>query len=132
MNYNQQYQSGNSIYPPPQKANAFAIASLVLGILALVTLCTIYLPIILGSLSIIFAILSKGNQRSISGFSCAGIITSVSGIVFSIITIVTTIALLYSNPDFYQEYKNEMNRILSQQYGMTYDEMIEEYQNIFE
>ena len=110
----------------------FATASLVMGILALVTLCTIYLPIVFGSLSIIFAVLSKGNERKISGLSCAGIITSVSGIVFSIITIVTTIALLYSNPDFYQEYKDEMNRILSEQYGITYDEMMEEYQNMLE
>ena len=131
MDYNQQYQSSSSAYPP-RKANAFATASLVMGILALVTLCTIYLPIVFGSLSIIFAVLSKGNERKICGLSCAGIITSVSGIVFSIITIVTTIALLYSNPDFYQEYKDEMNRILSEQYGITYDEMMEEYQNMLE
>lgn len=129
MDYNNQYQSGNLPYPPRQKANGFAVASLVMGILAMITLCTIYLPIVLGSLSIIFAILSKGSQKKMPGMSQAGIIVSASGIVLSIVTIAATVFILLTNPDIYREYKNELNRMFSQQYGITYDELMEEYQN---
>lgn len=128
MDYNQQFQSDNSSYPIRQKPNAFAVASLVMGILAMVTLCTIYLPIVFGSLSIIFAILSKGSQKHMPGMSHAGIITAVSGIIFSVITIAATLFILFTNPDIYQEYKQELNRMFSEQYGITYDEFMEEFE----
>lgn len=132
MDYNHQYQSSNPAYPPRQRTNTFAVASLVMGILAMVTLCTIYLPIILGSLSIIFAILSKGSNKHMPGISHAGIITAVSGITLSFVTIGATIFILFTNPAFYQEYKEELNRVLTQQYGITYDELMEEYQQDLE
>lgn len=127
MDYNQ-YQSGNNAYPPRQKTNAMAIASLVMGILAIITLCTVYLPLVFGSLSIIFAILSKGDHRHMSGFSYAGIITSVTGIVLSVVTIIAALFMLFTNPDFYQEYKKQLNDIFTQQYGISYDEWMEEYE----
>lgn len=131
MDSNTQYQS-NTTNSPRQRGNSFATASLIMGILAVLTLCTIYLPIVFGSLSIIFAVLSKGSQQRMAGASHAGIMLSLMGITLSVVTIVTTVFLLLTNPNIYQEYKKELNTIFSQQYGITYDEFMEQYQQNFE
>lgn len=52
--YNNGFAPGN---------NGFAFAALILGVSALFSLFTVYLPLILGSLAILFALLSKGYGR---------------------------------------------------------------------
>lgn len=64
----------------PEGGAGFGIASLVLGILALITFCTLCLNIPLAILAIIFAIIQlvKGNGK---GLAIGGLITSVLSVV---------------------------------------------------
>ena len=72
------WQNGNSgvppYYAPPTRhpGSAFATASLVLGIIAILSAFTgtVFPPLVCGGLSIILALLSKGNDREIGRASC--------------------------------------------------------------
>ena len=68
----------------PEGGSGFGIASLVLGILALITFCTICMNIPLAILAIIFAIIQlvKGNGK---GLAIGGLITSCLSIVACIV-----------------------------------------------
>lgn len=64
-------------------SQGMAIASLILGILAIVTSLIFLIPVVLGVLAIIFGIVAR--KSSGRGKAIAGIITGSAGIVFSIV-----------------------------------------------
>lgn len=117
-------------YPNPsfpyRKHNSFAIASLMFGVLAVVSICTTFLPFIFGSLSIIFALLSKGYDKNFTGQSIAGLILSGFSLFLCIVTIISSFAIIYSNPDYLKEYRDTLNAVFEQQYGESYDEWLNE------
>jgi hypothetical protein len=111
-------------YGRQQPGAAFITAAYVLGILSIVTtfLCTVYLPYIFGSLSIIFALLSKGNatrtaQRAASGIRCA-----ILGMIMNTALIIACFTLVFTNPQIHEEL-NEMTR---QIYGHSFDEIMQD------
>lgn len=69
----------------------FAIAALVLGILAIVLCCIWYVSIICGILALIFGII--GRKSSKKGMSIAGIVTGVIGIIITIVLYVGIVLL---------------------------------------
>lgn len=87
--------------PPPappaaQQTNGLAVASLVLGILSLLSFFTIVPPFIMGGLAVIFGIigLSKAKQGAPNkGLAIAGLICGAAGIVAAIafIALVVTV-----------------------------------------
>lgn len=82
-------QDGGSFYHSSSKpdGNGFGIASMVLGILALVFFCgCINIP--LAILSIIFAIIHISRKTGSNGFAVAGIVTSVISVILTIMVIV--------------------------------------------
>ncbi len=97
MDYYQNTNQNTSNQPTRNGYSGFSIASVVFGILSLLTWCTAVLPIPLGALGIIFAFLTYRRGRvtpplSIVGFllSCGGFIIGVAFtiyIVFNIINI---------------------------------------------
>lgn len=100
-----------------KRSNAMTIAATVFGILALCSSCCIYFSIVCGSLGIIFALLSKGGELSMSQRSRTALWISVFAMVLT--TLLTAGAFL----------------ITIRQYGSieamlkAYEELIETYQS---
>ncbi len=110
----------------PTESGGFSIASLVFGILSLITLCTGFLPIPLGSLGILFAILTYRKGKKLPSLSLTGLCLSCIGMIFGIAlytyTAVSIIPLL-NNP----EYRQELNAYYESVLGVSLDELLGEY-----
>lgn len=79
----------NSSAPIQGGSNTKAVLSLVFGILSIVLCCGCGVGLIFGILGIVMAIASKGdNYGEFSGMALAGLICSVIGLVFSLLTVV--------------------------------------------
>lgn len=92
QNFQNNYQQP---VPPegPQKTDTLAIVSLILGIAAIVFGCCItYLGIALGIGGIICSVMSKKKQKS--GLATAGLVCSIIGIVFAVIWIIFSVAII--------------------------------------
>lgn len=103
--YNMDYQEQNN------GNKGMAIASMVLGIIALVTCICYCTAIPLGIVSIILAIIVLVKKKSGKSFAITGIITSGIAIIISIVTLVVSAPMvdnindLIENADVYsQEY----------------------------
>ena len=101
--------------------NQFAVASLAMGILTIVTtvLCTVFLPFLFSGLSIIFAVLSKGRNKNMEINARTGIITSLIGFFLNIIIVAGSFNLVFTVP----EYKEQLNQVYEQVYGESFDEV---------
>ncbi len=97
-----EYQSASS-QEKKQPPNAMATASLVMGILALVTFCCCYGGMIFGGLGILFALLSRGD-RPLEGQAKTGMILSIIGLALGIMTLAFFLGFgLLGSAEFYQE-----------------------------
>ena len=111
------------------KKSSFASASMFLGIFAMLSLGTIFLPLPLAALGILFACLAhrKGQKHELSGL--VGLIASLVAIVISISVIVTSVAMiptLIKDP----QYREQMDMVAEQLYGESFDDMIEDLYGI--
>ena len=87
----------NAYAMPAPKGNAVAIASMVLGICAMVLFLVPILPIVLGVVGLILGIVGVvGKYKKHKGMAIAGIITSVVGAVINVLILVGVIALFVS------------------------------------
>ncbi len=107
--------------------NAFATAAKVLGIIALVSVFafTVYPPLILGSLAIILALLSRGASFQFHTSAKIGIRTSLIALGIDIVLVAASFGLVYGNPEFLEELDDDFQEI----YGMSYEEMMESIQD---
>ncbi len=124
MDFYQNANNNNRQTPP--KTSGFSIAALVFGILAIVTLCTGLLPIPLGALGILFAVLTYRKGKKLPALSLTGLCLSCVGMVFGIVLYVYTIATfmpLLENP----EYREELNTYYESILGVSLDELLGEY-----
>lgn len=122
-----QNQYGGGVYSYPVKANeGLATASLVMGILALVSGITVYPPILFGILGLIFGIIYKckhnpnGNGKAVAGIVCSSI-----AIVFVILMVVAVFAMMPQIIATLKETDPEM-------YDMYYDMFYDTYPQWFE
>ena len=103
---------------------AFSIASLVFGILSLITCCTGILPLAAGGLSILFAVLSHRQKEPLPSMSLVGMILAVIGMILGLIltvfTIVYVIIPVMTDPEAYRE----LNTFYETYYGMSLDELM--------
>jgi hypothetical protein len=76
-------------YKQPERPaqNNMALASLVMGILGIITSCCCYGGLIFGSLGILFALLSKTEDR-FEGYAKAGLITSSIAFVLVVLVVI--------------------------------------------
>lgn len=109
----------------PNPQNKFVTASLILGLLAIVTSMFIITPFIFGALSIIFAILSRRGNEKMSGSAIAGISASLFGMAGIVFMIGVVYYLIFNVP----EYRELINQQYEQMYGESFDEMLEDIQN---
>ncbi len=102
MDYNYNNEMGNN-QVNPQKKNNYATASLILGIITLVTglisLCFLMcapVPVILGILSIVFGFLSRQPGERISAKAIVGIVFSIVTLVLLILMVIFVITFINS------------------------------------
>jgi len=120
-NFNQHQQQFQHYGYVPARSNGFMIASLVMGIIAILSCSMIFTSFIFGGLSILFALLSRGYDKEFSGLAIGGIFTSILGMFCSICMFAFCMYLIFYNP----EYRKFMNDTCEQMYGITFDEMLE-------
>ena len=91
----QNNSSYNTVYQQPQqkKQNNMALASLIMGIIGIVTFCSCYGGLIFGSLGIVFALLSK-TEDHFEGNAIAGLITSIIALVLTVIVFILFVAFV--------------------------------------
>lgn len=109
---------------PAPRRNPFAIASLVLGICSLLTVCTAVLPLPLGALGALFAALSYRRGRRMDAMAVTGLATSCLGLAFSVViygTVLSMIPTMMRDP----QYRDMLNRYSESIYGESYDDLFE-------
>lgn len=114
----------------PLQGNVFSTLSIYFGIAAIISICTGVLPYVLGSLSILFALLSKGYHKKMHKTAIAGICTSCFGIFLASVSLFSSVILLYTSPDARKEFRSYMNQITELETGQSFDEFMEEYYHI--
>lgn len=78
------YQPDTNTPYTGQASPKMALASMILGIIAVITSGCIYLAFVCGALSIIFAFLSKGGSYRIPAQGKAGLALGVAGLLLTI------------------------------------------------
>ena len=95
--YRDEYrQAVNSGYKQPQRQSSMALASLIMGIIGIVTSCCCYGGLIFGSLGILFALLSKAGD-TMEGYARAGLITSVIGLFLAAMALICVFGIMSSS-----------------------------------
>ena len=98
--------------PQARPQDVMMTASIVLSVIAIATTCCIYASIICGSLSIILALLSRGQQKKLSPQGKMAIMTSTAAIIISVlatvIMFVVTIREYGSVENFLKAYSDIM------------------------
>ncbi len=93
-NTKKQDKESKVIEEPKKERKGFCIASMVLGIVALVFFCLWYISIPCGILAIIFGIM--GIKATNRGMAIAGLITGSIGLVVSILIVVILFIVTFS------------------------------------
>ena len=118
-----------AVYPmrKAEPGSSLANAAMILGIIAIICCFTftIYPAFILGSIAILLALLSKGRRPALFPKARTGIICAVIGLVLNTILLTSALAAFFTN----EELRQEVNEIIEYQYGMSFDELMEEIMN---
>lgn len=114
-------------YVPPRKspADGMITAAMVLGIAAIVSavMMTVYFPFVLGGISIIMALLSKGHEPKMVPKAKIGIICSIIGLVLNVTIIVGSIYTVFSNEAAYQQFDQMYEYFYGESFSDTYEEL---------
>lgn len=107
-----------------EPGSSLAKASMILGIISIISCFTytIYPAFIMGSISIVLAIVSKGRRPKLLGNARTGIICATIGLIANIVIITGSMTLLFTN----DAVRAQVNEMFEQQYGQSFDEMLEE------
>ena len=100
--------------------NNLAKAAMVLGILSLLTIFTVYLPLILGSLAVILAILSRGSRKKMHGDAKTGVITGTISLCIVPAIVAASFYLVFTNPSYYEQFNDTYEKM----YGRSFDDTL--------
>lgn len=110
----------------PGRSNVFMILSLVMGIMAFLFSSIIFAAIAAGGLSILFAILSKGNDLRMQTLPKIGILTSVVGICFSIFITAAMFFIVFRNEESREQFMTMYNEMYEEMYGESFEDALKE------
>ena len=105
--------------------NPFIAPCMLMGILSLLSFCTIVFPMIFGSLGILFGILAYRKGQKTGSDLKFGIISSAIGLIISFFLLIATLFLSFRMMDDPQ-YREYLNQVSEEMYGQSFDEMLEE------
>ncbi len=129
--YNQNKNYGYYDQPTHPTGQVMAGAAMILGIAALSTCMTFYLPIVLGCIGGILALLSKGFDRKLSGSAKVGLLCSVGGIAVSLILTAVNIIYLVNNPEVLLDFGRQTDQTMQQVYGQSSEMLFgDSYENM--
>ncbi len=115
-------------YSPPYMApgQKLANAAMVLGIISILStiLMTIYIPVILGSIAVILAILSKGTKPRMAGQAMTGLICGIGGLIMNLGILVTTLSFIFSHPKLLQDAAKIYDTQFEQIYGESTEDVL--------
>lgn len=131
------YNNPNNYRPPqdyPNSGTTFATVSMILGVGSVFTLLTVYLPIILGSLSIIFAVLSTGTGKKMLATAKVGIGSAIGSMAMVLALMSTVFGLILgTSRENMVRLGQQMDQMIENQMGASPEELIgESYENIME
>lgn len=142
MDYNRQqennnnqnnYRSQGNVFPYP--GQDFAMISMILGTGCLFTFFTVYLPIVMGSLAIILAVISKGYAKKMLLTAKIGMISAVCSLAILLSVFTLTFTFLFSSD---RESLTDTGRTLDEQIetqignstedilGISYEDLMEQ------
>lgn len=104
----------------------FTMASVTCGILSITTCCTGILPLPLGALGILFAVLVYRKGKKLNSACVMGITTSCLGIAVGLMMTIYSFAMLpalLKNEAF----RSQFDTLTQQMYGMDFEEFMEEF-----
>lgn len=118
------YQRNAYQLPPKEPGNGLATTAMVLGIVSIVCCFTftVYPAFITGSIAIVLALLSKGRRLKLLSKARKGVICGIVGLAINTALVAVCMFLLATDPDV----RSEVNKTFKQQYGVSFDEMMEE------
>lgn len=133
---NNNYYSNGQGQPVRNPGQTMATMAMVLGLASIFTMFTIYIPLICGSLAVVFAILSKGYGKKMLAAAKIGIGTAIAGIalIVTILGSVSAMLLSLSSEDLVnlgreldQQFESQTGRELEEVLGTSYEEIMKEY-----
>ena len=126
------HPGGNSSYgcrysqPYVMPGQKLANAAMILGIISILStiLMTIYIPLILGSIAIILAILSKGSKsHHMAGQAMTGLVCGVGGLVMNLGILITSLMFVFSHPELLQDAAKTYDAQFEQIYGESTEDI---------
>lgn len=118
---------------------SMATAAMFLGLAAMVTTMTVFLPLLLGGLAIILALLSKGYGKKMIIQAKVGMICGIFGLAVVGVIIFSVLATMISNPDLLiqigQQYDAMYENLYGQSFeslnGYSYEDIMRQYADLF-
>lgn len=108
------YESNKSYIE--MRSAGMSVASLVMGIIGLATGCCIYPAIFFGSLAIIFALLSRGEEMTTNSYAKAGLVTGIIGLIIGITVTLYSFITLLINFGGINGYLNYIEKSIMEEY----------------
>lgn len=113
----------NYDHPLAEPRGGFALASMILGGISILSVSTFFMPVMFGSLGLLFAFLAKKGREKFLSTNLFGFISSFSGLIMGL---VFSIMMLISAKDLLQpENRTQLDNMFEAAYGVDFDEYID-------
>ncbi|KAB1434545.1 DUF4190 domain-containing protein [Candidatus Galacturonibacter soehngenii] len=106
----------NNNYYNHNQPNSMATAALVLGILAIISICCVYGSYLFGGIAITLALLSRGRNNKLSTNALIGTILSIIGMLISTVIIAILLISIFTS-DRYSDFMNYYESLYEEIYG---------------
>ena len=94
-------------------SRVWSVLSFILAILSIICCCNSWIPLILGAVAIVFAIISRSKLGYFDGLGIAGLIIAIFGVVFSLAGILIGILFAEQYAEFLSEYMGAFEDMLN-------------------
>ncbi len=112
---------------PKELSNSMAKTSMILAIIGLICVFTftVYPAMVLGALSIIIALLSKGCKPKLHSQAKTGVALGITALCINLAITIGSFVLIFSDPDYYEQF----NQMYEQINGERFDDVLDEIKN---
>ena len=123
--YNQNKNYGYHDQPTHATGHVLASVAMYAGIICIVTMWTLYIPIIVGGLGVIFAFLSQGFEKKLSNNAKTGMYLSAGGMLICLTILIGGSIYLLNNPERFLEMAIQLDRMgPAMEFGFSYEEAV--------